>query len=489
MSEFPAGWALARLEDLAELNPKQSFDDALVAGFVPMSHAPTNFRDKLRFDERPWGEIKKAYTNFKDGDVIFAKVTPCFENGKAAFVEGMPNGIGAGSSEFFVLRPSCDEVSAKYLLALVKSHDFLSEGAENMTGAVGLRRVPKQFVESYLVPVPPAAEQTRIAQKLDELLAQVDTLKSRIDTIPALLKRFRQSVLAAAVSGRLTEEWRAGNTRCDVAEQINAILRDRLLLSKSKKAPSTHLKNEEYEIPQTWRWVSLDSLSAKIVDGTHHTPTYVESGVPFISVKDIRDGVIDFSSTKFITNREHEELCKRCYPQKGDLLITKSGTIGRTAMVNTQAEFSLFVSVALIKPASKLVNMRFIDIALMKWVGEIDISSRIVGSAIKNLHLTDMKVLAIPFAPLEEQAEIVRRVEQLFAFADQLEAKVATAKARIDRLTQSILAKAFRGELVPQDPNDEPASLLLERIQAQRAAAPKAKRGRKKSESTLQAAN
>lgn len=477
--ELPAGWAEARIGDLADLNPKQAFDDETVAGFVPMSHAPTNFRDKLRFDERPWGEIKKAYTNFKDGDVIFAKVTPCFENGKAAFVEGLPNGIGAGSSEFFVLRPSCDEVSAKYLLALVKSHDFLREGAENMTGAVGLRRVPKQFVENYPVPVPPAAEQTRIAAKLDELLAQVDTLKARIDGIPALLKRFRQSVLAAAVSGRLTEEWRTDNPGCDVAEQINAILSDRLLFSKSKKAPANHLKSEEYEIPRAWRWVSLDSLSAKIVDGTHHTPTYVENGVPFISVKDIRDGVIDFASTKFISAEEHRELCKRCHPQKGDLLITKSGTIGRTAMIRNEVEFSLFVSVALIKPASKLVNMKYIDMALMKWVGEIDVSSRIVGSAIKNLHLTDMKVLAIPFAPLEEQTEIVRRVEQLFAFADQLEVKVKDAKTRIDRLTQSILAKAFRGELVPQDPSDEPASELLARIQAQRAAAPKARQRRK----------
>jgi type I restriction enzyme S subunit len=135
-------------------------------------------------------------------------VTPCFENGKAALVEGLPNGVGAGSSEFFVLRPSSVEVSAKYILALIKSHGFMSEGAENMTGAVGLRRVPKKFVENYVVPVPPAAEQTRIAHKLDELLAQVDTLKARIEAIPALLKRLRQSILAAAVSGRLTEEWR-----------------------------------------------------------------------------------------------------------------------------------------------------------------------------------------------------------------------------------------------------------------------------------------
>lgn len=369
---------------------------------------------------------------------------------------------------------SFDFFEPKFCFYLLKT---LRLGDLNKSTAIpGLNRQDAYDLE---ISLPPLAEQTRIAAKLDELLAQVDTLKARIDGIPALLKRFRQSVLAAAVSGRLTEEWRTENSGCDVAEQINTILSDRLLFSKSKKAPATHLKSEEYEIPKTWRWVSLDSLSAKIVDGTHHTPTYVESGVPFISVKDIRNGVIDFSSTKFISTEEHVELCKRCRPQKGDLLITKSGTIGRTALINTEVEFSLFVSVALIKPVSILVNMKFIDIALMKWVNEIDISSRIVGSAIKNLHLTDMKVLAIPFAPLEEQTEIVRRVEQLFAFADQLEARVKAAQVRIDRLTQSILAKAFRGELVPQDPNDEPASVLLERIKAQRAAVPKARRGRR----------
>jgi len=481
MSELPKGWATACINDLAYINPKQTFDDHLAAGFVPMSHAPTNFRDKLRFDGRNWGDIKKAYTNFKNGDVIFAKVTPCFENGKAAFVEGLPNGIGAGSSEFLVLRPCSQDVSAKYLLALVKSRGFMREGASNMTGAVGLRRVPKQFVENYPVLVPPAAEQIRIAQKLDELLAQVDTLNARIDAIPALLRRFRQSVLTSAVAGRLTVDWRANNTSVDVREEIEKILIDRGFSSKSKKPSATHLSNEEYEIPDTWSWVSLDLLSSKIVDGTHHTPTYVPEGIPFISVKDIRDGSINFSNTKYITKEEHADLCKRCRPEIGDLLITKSGTIGRTAIITTSNDFSLFVSVALIKPASKLVNMRFINIALDKWVGSIDVSSRIVGSAIKNLHLTDMKVLAVPFAPLKEQTEIVRRVEQLFTFADQLEAKVASAKTRIDHLTQSILAKAFRGELVSQDSNDEPGSVLLERIKAQRAAAPKAKRARKAS--------
>ena len=247
---------------------------------------------------------------------------------------------------------------------------------------------------------------------------------------------------------------------------------------KRSKAAVERIKSEEFDIPSTWVWTSLDALTAKIVDGTHHTPSYVEQGIPFISVKDIRGGTIDFSNTKFITEQEHAELSKRCFVERGDLLITKSGTIGRTAIVSTAASFSLFVSVALIKPASKYVNMKFIDLALQHWVGSIDVSSRIVGSTIKNLHLVDMKVLGIPFPSLKEQTEIVRRVETLFAFADRLEARLAQAQTAATRLTPALLAKAFRGELVPQDPNDEPAAELLRRLQAQRATAPKASAGR-----------
>lgn len=161
----------------------------------------------------------------------------------------------------------------------------------------------------------------------------------------------------------------------------------------------------------------------------------------------------------------------------GDLLITKSGTIGRTAIVTDDIAFSLFVSVALIKPVSTIVNMQFIDLALQKWVNGIDVSSRIVGTAIKNLHLQDMRVLAVPFAPVEEQTEIVRRVEELFTFADRIEHAAQAALSRVNNLTQSILAKAFRGELTADwrtaNPDlisgDNSAEALLAKIKAERA--------------------
>ncbi|WP_278401762.1 restriction endonuclease subunit S [Stutzerimonas kunmingensis] len=490
MSELPNGWAEARIGDLADLNPKQAFDDEVVAGFVPMSHAPTTFRDKLRFDERPWGDIKKAYTNFKDGDVIFAKVTPCFENGKAAFVEGLPNGIGAGSSEFFVLRPSCDDISAKYLLGVVKSRDFLREGAANMTGAVGLRRVPKQFVESYSVLVPPAAEQTRIAAKLDELLAQVDTLKARIDGIPALLKRFRQSVLAAAVSGRLTEEWRAVNPCAESAEQqvakVDASKTGRL---KVRKADAGFSDDQLFAIPDGWSWVENHRLAedsnTAICAGPFGTifkaKDFRDAGVPIIFLRHVAEGVYKTEKPGFMDEAVWKELHQEYSVHGGELLVTKLGDPPGTACLYPQGIGTAMVTPDVIKMS---VDER---VALPKYLMFFFNSQHCKGLIEKlafgatrlRIDIAMFKGFPIPLPPREEQTEIVRRVEQLFAFADQLEAKVASAKSRIDHLTQSILAKAFRGELVPQDPNDEPASLLLERIQAQRAATPKARQRRK----------
>ena len=476
MSELPSGWVHARLDDLVDLNPKQNFDDELTAGFVPMSLAPTNFRDKLRFDERNWGEIKKAYTNFKDGDVIFAKVTPCFENGKAAVVDGLPNGIGAGSSEFFVLRPSSAEIPAKYLLALIKNRDFMREGAANMTGAVGLRRVPKQFVESYVVSVPPAAEQIRIAQKLNELLTQVDTLKPRIDAIPALIKRFHQSVLAAAISGELTNEWRQNSpaTKVPYATSKEEIAFDGI-----------ESKEKYFNEPSTWQWMRLGA-AASLINGDRgknypNKSEYVAQGLPFINTGHIEpNGTISIHRMNFITKEKFDSL-RGGKIKNGDLVYCLRGaTMGKTAIVAPFEAGAIASSLVIIRTNSLLLP-KFAYYFLTSPQGKSLIKRFDNGSAQPNLSAGSLSSYPVAIPPLSEQTEIVRRVEQLFAFADQLEAKVTSAKKCIDHLTQSILAKAFRGELVPQDPNDEPASVLLERIKAQRAAAPKAKHGRKTS--------
>ncbi|MEF1340895.1 restriction endonuclease subunit S, partial [Vibrio rotiferianus] len=197
------------ISDVAQVNPKKiDAEPDTTSGFVPMALAPVSFSDSLRYEEKYWKEIKKSYTNFQNGDVLFAKVTPCFENGKAAIVDGLPNGIGAGSSEFYVLRPHTPYFLPEILFALIKTQKFANDGAANMTGAVGLRRVPRAFVESFDAPMIPIAEQKVIAEKLGNLLAQVEATKARLENTLETLKQFRQSVLAAAMSGKLTETWR-----------------------------------------------------------------------------------------------------------------------------------------------------------------------------------------------------------------------------------------------------------------------------------------
>lgn len=478
VSELPVGWAQAALADIVVLGPKSSFEDGLTVGFVPMSHAPTNFRDALRYETRAWAEVKKAYTHFNDGDVIFAKVTPCFENGKAAKVAGLPNGAGAGSSEFHVLRPATPEVSAKYLLAIVKSEQFLRQGEASMTGAVGLRRVPRAFVENFPIRLPPAAEQKRIAQKLDDLLAQVDTLKARIDAVPAVLTRFRRSVLVAATTGDLTASWRFGESKNEdtkFGETAQAYL-DRIVDArrssprvKFKEPVVPDLENGEPVPPEGWVVGSVSQLAECLdsmrVPVKRELRAKGEGKYPYFGANGEVDRVDEFIFDDDL------------------VLVTEDETFyGRVKPIAYKFSGKCWVNnhVHALRAHDRDAQA-YLCYALMHY----DVIPWLTGTT-GRAKLTQGALLSLPMLvpPPREQTEIVRRVEQLFAFADQLEAKVAAAKRRIDTLTQSILAKAFRGELVPQDPNDEPASVLLERIRAKRAATPKTRSGRKPVSST-----
>ncbi|GIB02502.1 Type I restriction enzyme EcoKI, S subunit [Vibrio cholerae] len=465
MSQLPKGWVGCKLKDAV---------DKIVGGGTPSKSVPSYFEGDI-----PWMTVKDMNKLFLT-DTIDHITDEAVKNSSTNVIPAGTPIIATRMSLGKIVRASFDSAINQDLKALFVNkhidqyyfeHWYRSQSIkiESLGTGTTVKGIRLEVLNELDFPLSPLAEQTRIVEKLDEVLAQVDTIKARLDGIPAILKRFRQSVLAAAVSGKLTEEWRGNHPALDSTHEVANIIESRkAIVAKRMQVPQEHLKNEEYPIPDSWTWTSLDALSSKIVDGVHHKPEYVDEGIPFMSVKDINGGKLSFDNCKYISQVTHEEIHPRCNPCRGDLLITKSGTIGRTAIIKTDDIFDLFVSVALIKPASSLVNMEFINIALMHWVNSIDVSSRVVGTAIKNLHLRDMRVLAVPFAPLEEQKEIVRLVDQYFAFADTIEAQVKKAQARVDKLTQSILAKAFRGELVPQDPNDEPADKLLERIAAAR---------------------
>lgn len=442
------GWVWVNLGDVCEYirgvtyNKSQS-SSLPIEGYAPIFRANNIQNGKIIDDDLVFVQddlIKKQQLLLKNDILVAMSSGSKSVVGKTAFIsENINCSFGAFCG---VLRPS-SIINANLVSNFTQSLDYRNRISGLSAGANINNLKPAHFYEIKF-PLPPKAEQDHIATLLDNHLSQVATISQKLNDILLIIKQFRQSVLAQAVSGKLTEDWRESNKRFSAKDEFELILQEKK--SHSKKIEK-HLVNEEFDIPKEWVWSSLDALTLRIVDGTHHTPTYTESGIPFISVKDIKNGLIDFSNTKFISEEEHLELSKRCNVEVGDLLITKSGTIGRTAIVKDSDYFSLFVSVALIKPISKNININFIDFVLQKWVNEIDVSNRIVGSAIKNLHLRDMKVLAIPFPPLAEQQQIVAEVERLFAVANSIETQVKEALERVGHLTQSILHQAFTGNL------------------------------------------
>ncbi|KAB2825911.1 restriction endonuclease subunit S [Aliivibrio finisterrensis] len=313
---------------------------------------------------------------------------------------------------------------------------------------------------AQMISLPPDNEQKRIVEKLDEVLAQVDTIKARLDGIPSLLKRFRQSVLASAVSGKLTEEWR-GEKQYD-----------------------------EEGYPSYWLRKGLDDLGALARGKSKHRPRndprLFGAEYPFIQTGEVAQ------SNGIITS------CSKWYSEfgleqgklfsKGTLCITIAANIADTAILGIDACFP--DSVVGFTPNKDITSALFVKYLID--VNKNRLEQFAPATAQKNINLKVLKSLSLPYPNLDEQKEIVRLVEQYFAFADTIEAQVKKAQARVNNLTQSILAKAFRGELVPQDPNDEPADKLLERIAQARIeaetlakAAKKAETARKKAEKAI----
>lgn len=303
-----------------------------------------------------------------------------------------------------------------------------------------------QYLRSSQIALPPLDEQKHIAEKLDTLLTRVDSCQTHLERVPQILKRFRQSVLAAATSGCLTEDWRNSQPTQEAA-----------LDYEQAESPDSSI-----DIPENWIWVSVGNLATKVSDGVHKKPDYKASGVPFLTVKNMTAGSgLDFSDTKFVTQADHEEFCKRTLPEKDDILVSKDGTLGVIRLVDTDIPFSIFVSIALIKLKDKRFS-KYVRYAMEAPVLQKQMVG--VGSGLQHIHLVDLRQDVVPLPPLNEQTELVRRVEKLFAYAERLEARYTSASEHVERLTPSLLAKAFRGELVEQDADDESAEELVEMV-------------------------
>lgn len=448
VSELPKNWVTTKLDKLAEDisygHTASSTTDEVGPHFLRITDIQAN---AVSWKSVPYCKIDERQAHkyiLKEGDLVFARTGATV--GKS-FLIRKPLPVSVFAS--YLIRVRCLIPStSNYLAHYFHSHDYWQQITEFSAG-IGQPNVNGSKLKELRIPLPPLEEQTRITSALDGLLAQVDSLKARLDAMPALIKRFRQSVFSDAVSGALTNSWRERNP-ADVQDSSD----------------------------------QLGQLIEEMRNGLSAKPNESSQGVPILRISAVRSGSVDQTDIRFL---ECDEVEKRRYAiKKGDLLFTRyNGSLDFVGVCGLVKQASHEVIVY----PDKIIRVRCkTDIILPEYLeiffSECSTRQRVMNlvkstSGQKGISGQDLKSLCVTYPGISEQLEVVRRVEQLFSFADQLEARLANARQRVDALTQSILAKAFRGELVPQDPNDEPASVLLERIAAQRAADPKPKRGRK----------
>jgi type I restriction enzyme, S subunit len=489
-SELPEGWSLVRLAEICELNPLKPAANVLSPDtpvtFVPMPAVDAELGAITQPTIRPFSQVRKGYTAFAEGDVIMAKITPCMENGKAAVARGLQSGYGFGSTEFHVIRCS-GAVLPEYIYHLIRQERFRKEAEDQMTGSVGQKRVPAEFLKNAKIPLPPLHEQERLTGVVGELVTQLRSTHGRLQRASTMLRLFRQAILVAACSGKLTEDWRALHPNCEVDSQ--RLLSE--ILTRRKSASNGHRRDTDPAEPDTsmlgttpdeWPIVSMDALTSRITSGSRDWKQYYKNDGPgtFVMAQNVRPMNFDRSYRLAIAPPENDPDAIRSTIECHDILVTIVGAnTGDVCRVSEHLErHYVCQSVALIRPVEGQTS-RFLELYLNSHShGQAQFQEWIYGEGRPHLSFNHLRTVAIALPPLEEQREIVRRVEALFNLADAIEKRVAAASLRAERLTQAILAKAFRGELVPTEaelelagPDGrkyEPASVLLERIKAEK---------------------
>lgn len=287
------------------------------------------------------------------------------------------------------------------------------------------------------------------------------------------LKEFREHILDLAIRGKLVEQRSEEGTAEDLYQQIQEEKAKLIKEGKLKEGkPLSPIDEDEipFDIPEGWKWVRLSSLCSVISDGTHQTPEYVKNGIPFLSVKDISSGVIDFSNTKFISELDSKELNKRSAPESGDILVCRIGTLGKALKIpKGSPDFSIFVSLGLIKTVNKDVSEFIADVINspfgFNWIQLVKVGG---GTHTAKINLEDLRNFIVPLPPLEEQQRIVAKVENYFSVIGKAEDLLKRKVDQDGQIKEKILQMAIQGKLVEQRPEEGTAEDLYQQIQAEK---------------------
>ena len=417
--KVPENWCWIHLGELYQINPKNLAEDFVDAAFIPMEKIAPGFVNEYSFDVQPWCKAKKGHTQFADGDVAFAKISPCFENRKSMLLNNLPNGIGGGTTELIILRQS--HMNQKYTFWFISQEQFIRGGIATYSGTVGQQRISMDYVRTYPIPV----------HRIESLFAKLDEAKQKAQDALDSFETRKAAILHKAFTGELTAQWRKEHG-VGMESWENLKIGTYAQVKGGKRLPKGH---------------------KLVTERTAH---------PYLRIADFGDGTINDSDLHYITEDAFSQI-KNYIINKEDVYISIVGSIGKAGVIPESLN-----GANLTENAARIISSRTLPRYLSSFLSspkaQNDIQNRIRSATLGKLSLLNIKDIETPIPSIEEQTEIIRILDDLLSKEQQAKEAAAGVLEQIDLIKKAILARAFRGELGTNDPSEESAVELLKQV-------------------------
>lgn len=397
-------WKTKPLGEVCTIKPPKAEAKKKLTGsdevsFAPMEDLGIGVKYLQPRRTRSLDDVSGSYTYFAEGDVLLAKITPCFENGKLGIARGLTNGVGFGSSEYIVLRPE-PALDAEFLYYYLARPIFFEEGARTMTGAVGHKRVTKEFVESYPIPIPPLSEQQRIVAILDEAFEGIATAKANAEKNLQNGRELLTSTLASVF-----------NT--------------------------------------AWPLVRIEDACESITDCVNKTAPICADQTPYkmLRTTNIRNGLVSLDSVNYVTEDVYKVWTRRQVPQRGDVILTREAPMGEVGMLESDDLVFLGQRLVAYRADASKLDARFLLYALQSDPLQRQIRAKASGSTVQHMRVPDSKNLQLPLPELVAQRKAVELLDAMREQANHLRGLYSSKLAALDELKKSLLHQAFTGQL------------------------------------------
>jgi type I restriction enzyme S subunit len=399
------GWEFETLGKICQIKPPKSearnkvAPDKLVS-FLPMEDLGIGEKLVRATKSKPLSAVVGSYTYFANGDVLLAKITPCFENGKLGIADGLTNGIGFGSSEYIVFRPD-QSLTKEWLFYYLSRESFRVEGAARMSGAVGHKRVAKEFIESYKIPIPPLPEQHRIVRILDETFEGIASAKANAEKNLHNAREVFESYLEAVFSDP-GKNWE----KCPLEKYI------------------------------------------KFIDYRGHTPVKTKSGMRLITAKNVKNGFLQREPEEFVDPKIYDKWMVRGIPKKGDVLFTTEAPLANIAQLDTDEKVLFAQRIIIFQPQEEIIDQTFLKYLLLSRPIKVSIINKGTGATALGIKASLLKQIEIYFpCSLSQQRVLVCKMDALLKETQRLETIYQRKLDALGELKKSLLHQAFNGEL------------------------------------------